>query len=269
MEGRNTTIQYRWAEGDYDRLLPLAAELVRLQPAVIAATGGTVTAVAAKAATTTIPIIMLSGADPVALGLIDSFSRPSGNVTGVAQLTTSLVEKRLQILRELAPAATNIGFLVNPGRPQDGIVARVEAAARALGQQAHVLRARSEGDLGPAFERLRAAGADALIVGPDPFFVLARKHIVALAAEYRVPTIYEWREYVDDGGLASYGTSLAEAYWQVGAYTGKILAGAKPADLPVVQQSAKLELVLNLRTARAMDLTIPASVLAQADEVIE
>jgi putative ABC transport system substrate-binding protein len=268
-EGRNVTIAYRWAEGDYGRLPALAAELVRQGPAVITATGGTVSGEVAKAATSTIPIVMLSGADPVRRGLIDSFSRPGGNVTGVAQLTTSLVAKRVELLRELVPQATAIALLVNPNRPTAEMQAEVEAAAHTFGQTVHVIKASREAELEPAFAELGASGAGALMVIPDSFLFFSRKQIVALAARHAVPAIYDWREFVDDGGLVSYGTSLTEAYHQVGVYTGKILGGAKPADLPMVQQSTKLELVLNSRTARALALAIPPTLIARADEVIE
>jgi putative ABC transport system substrate-binding protein len=268
-DGRNLAISYRWAEGDYNRLPALAAELVRQKPTVIAVTGGSVSALAAKSATSTIPLVVLSGGDPIKLGLIDSFSRPGGNVTGVAQLTNSLGSKRFELLRELVPQASVIALLVNPDRPTAEMQAEVDSAARALGLTTHVVGARREPELEDAFAELRARRAGALMVVPDPFFLVARKAIVALAARYALPAIYDWREFAEDGGLVSYGTSLAEAYRQVGLYTGRILSGAKPADLPMVQQSTKLELVLNARTARALGMSISPSLLARADEVIE
>jgi putative ABC transport system substrate-binding protein len=268
-EGRNVAITYRWAEGDYERLPALAADLVGQGPAVIAATGGSATGFAAKAATSTIPVVVLSGSDPIKSGLIDSFNRPSGNITGVAQLATSLVAKRVELIRELVPQGTVLGLLVNPARPYGEVQTEVEGAARRFGQTLYVVKADSEPALERAFAELGTSGASALMVIPDPFFVLARKRIVALAAHHVLPAVYDWREYADDGGLISYGTSLAEAYHQVGVYTGKILAGAKPSDLPMVQQSTKVELVLNLRVAKALGLTIPPTLLARTDEVIE
>jgi putative ABC transport system substrate-binding protein len=268
-DGRNLAISYRWAEGDYKRLPALAAELVRQKPTVIAVTGGSVSAIAAKAATSTIPLVVLSGGDPIKLGLIESFSRPGGNVTGVAQLTNSLGAKRFELLRELVPQASVIALLVNPDRPTAEMQAEVDSAAHALGLATHVVRARRESELEAAFAELRASRAGALMVVPDPFFLVARKAIVASAARYGLPAIYDWREFAEDGGLVSYGTSLAEAYRQVGVYTGRVLSGAKPADLPMVQQSTKLELVFNARTARALGISISPSLLARADEVIE
>jgi putative tryptophan/tyrosine transport system substrate-binding protein len=269
-EGRNVVIHYRWGEGHYDRLPALAAELVRNQVDVITATGGTVSGRAAKAATDTIPIVVLSGGDPVAAGFTDSLGHPSGNVTGVAQLVTAGAAKRLQLLHELVPEASNIAYLENPTLPYSWKETEdINSAARVLGIAVDVLRASSEQDVDAAFETIARRRTGALVVGGDPFFFMRRNQIVALAAKNRVPVMYFFREFVTAGGLISYGTSLSDAQRQVGSYTGKILRGAKPSDLPIVQQSEKIELVVGLKTARLLGLTIPATISARADEVIE
>ena len=269
VEGRNVTIEYRWAEGQYDRVPALAADLVRRQVAIIVTVGGETSATAAKAATATIPIVFNVGADPVKLGLVTSLARPGGNATGVNIFTTELVEKRLGLLRDLVPAATTVAVLSNPNFP--AAVANVresEAAARAIGKQVVIFNASSDAKIETAFANIVQARPGALLVGADPFFNSRRGLIVALAARHAVPAIYEWREFAEAGGLVSYGTSLVEAYRQQGIYVGRILKGETPADLPIVQLS-KFELIINLNTARALDFAIPPGVLAIADEVIE
>jgi putative ABC transport system substrate-binding protein len=267
VEGQNLTIEYRWAQGQYDRLPGLAADLVQRKVAVIASTGGTVVARAAKAATTTIPILFVGGADPVGDGLVASFSRPGGNVTGVSTLTTELAPKRLQWLRELVPNARKIATLMNPGNTADVEMQDSEAARRA-GLQVLAIKAQSESEFEPAFAQAVHEGAQALLVSADPFFNSHRAQLVALAARYRLPAAYPWREYAEAGGLMSYGTSLAGAYRQVGQYVTRVLKGDKPADLPV-QNPNKFELLINLKTAKALGLTVPRIVLAGADQVIE
>jgi putative tryptophan/tyrosine transport system substrate-binding protein len=268
-EGQNVAIEFRWAEGRYDRLPELAADLVNRRVAVLVATGGSTSALAAKAATTTIPTVFSSGGDPVAEGLVASISRPGGNRTGVSLLTTALAPKRLEILREVVPKAAVIGLLLNPNgasvRPQ---VEDVEKAARAVDQQVRILHASSKRDFETAFATMVQTRIGALIVGADPFFSSRRDQLVALAARDRIPAIYEWREFAEAGGLMSYGSDLADGYRQVGLYAGRILKGDKPSDLPVVQ-STKVEFVLNLKTARSLGLTISLPLLGRADEVIE
>jgi putative ABC transport system substrate-binding protein len=269
VEGQNVGIEYRWADGHYDRLPTLAADLVRDQVAVIVATGGSTSALAAKQTTTAIPIVFTTGGDPVKEGLVASLNRPGGNVTGVSLLTTSLAAKRLEILREVAPKASIIGVLLNPNsvsaEAQSGIV---QDAGRTMGQQVRILHAGSERDFEAAFATIVQTRIDALIVGADPFFSSKRDQLIALTARHRIPTIYEWREYVQAGGLMSYGSNLADGYHQVGIYAGRILKGEKPADLPVVQ-STKVEFAINLKTARSLGLTISLPLLGRADEVIE
>jgi putative tryptophan/tyrosine transport system substrate-binding protein len=267
-EGRDAVV-YRWADGDYARLPELAADLIARQVDVIAATGGDVSALAAQSATRTIPIVFNIGGDPVQLGLVASLSRPGGNITGVVQFTFELATKRLEILRDLAPGADTVAALLNPTRPNaQGRLREVQDAARAYGKRLVVLNAAADRDLDAAFTTLVREQAGALLVGSDPFFFSRRQRLVELAARYAVPAIYDWRDYPAIGGLASYGTSLAEAYRQVGLYVGRVLKGEKPSDLPVLQ-SVKFELVLNLKTARVLDLKIPPVLLAQADEVID
>jgi putative tryptophan/tyrosine transport system substrate-binding protein len=269
IEGRSVVIEYRWAEGQYDRVPALAADLVRRQVAVIVTVGGETSAAAAKAATETIPIVFNVGSDPVKIGLVASLARPGGNATGVNIFTIELVEKRLGLLLDLIPTASSIAILVNPDFvPAAANASEAEAAARAVGKQVVIYNARSEIEIGTAFAIMAQARPGALLVGADPFFNSRRGLIVALAARHAIPAIYEWREFAEAGGLISYGTSLVEAYRQQGIYAGRILKGEKPADLPVVQLS-KFELVINLNTAKALGLAIPPGVLALADEVIE
>jgi putative ABC transport system substrate-binding protein len=269
VEDRSVVIEYRWAEGQYDRVPALAADLVRRQVAVIVTVGGETSAAAAKAVTETIPIVFNVGSDPVKIGLVVSLARPGGNATGVNIFTIELVEKRLGLLLDLIPTASSIAILVNPDFvPAAANASEAEAAARAVGKQVVIYNARSEIEIGTAFAIMAQARPGALLVGADPFFNSRRGLIVALAARHAIPAIYEWREFAEAGGLISYGTSLVEAYRQQGIYAGRILKGEKPADLPVVQLS-KFELVINLNTAKALGLAIPPGVLALADEVIE
>ena len=268
VEGRNLAIEYRWAEGQADRLPGLAAE-VRRSVAVISTGGSPISSLAAKAATSTIPIVFAFGGDPVRFGLVASLSRPGGNVTGVNQLSNVLEEKRFGLLHELLPSAVLIGVLVNPNSPYaESQTSEVQAAARKLGQQFVLVKAGSEHNLEAAFEAIVKQGAGALIVASDPLFNNRRDQLVALAARYAVPASYSQREYAVAGGLMSYGTSITDAYRLVGVYTGQILKGAKPADLPVVRPT-KFELVINLKTAKTLGLTVPDRLLALADEVIE
>lgn len=269
IEAQNVAIEFRWAEGRYDRLPDLAADLVKRGIAVLVATGGAVAALAAKAATTTIPIVFSVGADPVEIGLIAGLSRPGSNLTGVSLLTGRLIGKRLEILREVVPKASAIGVLLNPNLPNTQVqLDDAQKAGRAIDQQLHILYAGSERDFEPAFAAAVQARLGALMVGPDAFFTSRREQIVALSARDRIPTIYEWREFAEVGGLMSYGSDRAAGYHQVGVYAGRILKGSKPADLPVVQ-ATKVEFVLNLKTAHALGLTIPLPLLARADEVFE
>ena len=269
VEGRNVLIEYRWAEGHYDRLPALAADLVGRQVAVIAALGGNAPAQAAKAATTRIPIVFVSGGDPVSGGLVASFNRPSGNVTGVSWIATALVPKRLELLRRMAGNSAVIGALVNPSYPDHDLQLReLKEAGAAIGQEINIVHAGTPHEIDTAFASLVQRGAGALIVANDPFFLSLRDQIVALAARHSLPAIYFAREFAVAGGLISYATSLADALRQGGVYTGKVLKGARPADLPVMQPT-KFELVINLKTAKALGLTVPPSLLAIADEVIE
>jgi putative ABC transport system substrate-binding protein len=269
IEGRNVVIEYRWARGQYERLPNLAADLVHLHVSVIAAMAGAPPALAAKAATSTIPIVVAL-ADPVQFGLVASLNRPGGNITGVATLTAELVGKRLDLLRELLPTAHVVAVMVNPANTAGTATetTNLDEAARSLGLQLHFVRASTEAEIDATFEALVELRADALIVSADPFFTSRKEQIVALAAAKGMPATYVWREFAEVGGLMSYGSDLADSYRQAGIYTGKILKGAKPADLPV-QQVVKLALVINLKTAKALGLTIPPLILARADEVIE
>jgi putative tryptophan/tyrosine transport system substrate-binding protein len=268
IEGNNISIEWRWAEGQYNRLPSLAGDLVSRGVAVIVAFDAPASS-AAKAATKTIPIVFVTGADPVKTGLVDSFSRPGGNLTGVTVLISILGPKRLELLSELLPSTRIFALLVNPSNPNVVDAPETEAAANAIGRRLEVLTATNEGDLEAAFTTMVKLQAGALIVMPDPLFFARREQLVALAARYAVPTIYPAREFTENGGLMSYGTNLSlDLAQQAGTYTGKILRGAKPADLPV-QQSIRLELVINLKTAKALGLTIPPTLLARADDVIE
>jgi putative ABC transport system substrate-binding protein len=269
VEGRNVAIEYRSANGQTDRLLTLAGDLVDRRVTVIVATGGTAAALAAYAATTTIPIVFASSADPVTSGLVVSLNRPGGNATGVYVFQQVLEGKRLGLLRELVPAAPLIAVLLNPTNANFLTqLSGVQEAARAIRQKIHILSASSERDIDTAFATVTESRAGALLVGSDPFFNSRLDQIVALAARYVIPTIYEERDFTLAGGLASYGTSLADAYRQLGVYTGRILKGEKPADLPIVQPT-KFEFVINLKTAAALGLDVPAGLSASADEIIE
>jgi putative ABC transport system substrate-binding protein len=268
VEGRNVAIEYRWSEGRSDRLPELAAELVRRRVAVIVAVGGSAPAQAAKQATSTIPIVFVSGDDAIEAGLVSSFGRPGGNVTGISWLASSLEAKRIGLLRELVPGG-DLGVLVSPGFPSAKVQTRdAQEAARELGIRIEVLNASSEGDLETIFANLGQQRLGSLVVNPSPMFYNLREQIVALAARHAVPAIYYIRDYAVAGGLMSYGTSLAEAARQSGLYAGRVLKGEKPADLPVLQPT-KFEFVINLKTAKALGLDIPPTLLALADEVIE
>jgi putative ABC transport system substrate-binding protein len=269
VEGQNVVIEYRWAQEQYARLPALAADLVNRQVALITTAGGTVTAIAAKAATTTIPIVFVTGADPVENGLVASLSRPGGNATGVGLFTVVLEAKKLELLHELIPKTKVIAMLVNPSSPFAETQTRnIQAAASTIGQRVEMLHARTEGELDAAFATLVQLGADALVVGSDPLFDNSRERLVALAARHAVPAIYDRRELAAAGGLMSYGASFVDAHRQAGIYAGRILKGAKPADLPVVQPT-KFELVINVKTAKALGITFPQSFHLRADEMIE
>jgi putative ABC transport system substrate-binding protein len=269
VDGRNMSIESRWAEGHYDRLPTLAADLVGRRVAVLAATGGITSVVAAKAATATIPIVFTAGADPVKMGIVASLNRPGGNVTGVTFFNNVLGPKRLQVLHALAPKATVVGMMVNPKNPNSEFdLQDVQAAARPLGIRIFAVTANNEREFDAAFAGLVEQRAGALMVSPDPFFLSRRDQLVALAAHHAVPAIYEIREFAVAGGLVSYGTDIAQAYRQVGIYAGRILSGEKPGDLPV-QQSTKFQLVINLKTAKTLGVEIAPTLLAIADEVIE
>jgi putative ABC transport system substrate-binding protein len=270
VEGENVAIEYRWADNQNDQLPALAAELVRRRVAVIAAVGGNNSALAAKAATTTIPIVFDTGDDPVRLGLVASLARPGGNLTGINFFTAELAAKRLELLRELVPGAIRIAVLVDPASPitTESTLRDIEAAARAMRLQIQVLSASTSREIEAAFASFAGERPDALFVGISPFFIVRRVQLAQLAARHAIPAIYQDRLHAEVGGLISYGASLTDAYRQVGAYTGRILKGAKPSDLPVVQ-SSKFELVINAPTARMLGLAVPPSLLARADEVIE
>jgi putative tryptophan/tyrosine transport system substrate-binding protein len=268
VEGHNVAIEHRWAEGHYDRLPALAADLVRRQVAEIV-TGGTPAALAAKAASSTIPIVINVGIDPAQIGLVASFNRPGGNVTGLALLTVELAAKQLEVLHELLRTSAAVAMLVNPNNPlTEPETKGMRDAARSLGLQLHILNASTEGEIDAAFGKLIELRAGALVVSGDPFFNSRGDQIVALAARHALPAIYEWREFATAGGLMSYGTDLADAYRQVGICAGKVLKGAKPADLPV-QRVVRVEFVINLKTAKTLGLTFPITLLGRADEVIE
>jgi putative ABC transport system substrate-binding protein len=268
-EGQNVVIEFRWAQNKYDQLPVLATDLVRRRVDVIAATGGPA-ALAAKAASTTIPIVFRLAADPIAAGLVAGLSHPGGNVTGVTSLNLEVGSKRLELLHELVPAATIMAALVNPTNPSNAeILSRdLQATARLLGLQLHLLHADSDADIDSVFATLTELRAGGLVIGTDAFFTNREKNLAALALRYRIPTIYQSHEFVAAGGLMSYGGSFADSYRLAGIYTGRILKGDKPADLPV-QQSTKVELIINMKTAKALGLTFPLTLLGRADEVVE
>ena len=269
VEGQNVAVEYRWAEGQNDRLPALAADLVRRRVDVIITSGGMVSALVAKAATATIPVVFTTGGDPVRSGLVASLNRPGGNVTGVTQLTNLLEAKRVEVLHEVVPGAPVIAMLVNPkGSEVETQVRDAQLAARTLAIQIDVFRAQSEGEIDKAIITIVHERMGALLVASDPFLSSRQEQLVALAARHRLPAIYQWREAPLAGGLMSYGTSRADAQRQMGIYAGRILKGANPSDLPV-QQAVKVELVINLKTAKALDITFPLPLLARADEVIE
>jgi putative ABC transport system substrate-binding protein len=269
IEGQNVAIEYRWAEGQYGRLPAMAAELVGHQVAVIATVGGVPAAVAAKTATSTIPIVFNVADDPVKLGLVGSLARPNGNATGISFLSVELERKRLELLHEAMPKAMVIAVLLNPNNPQAANqVPEIKAAALELGLQINFSNASTAPEIDNAYSAIVQQRTDALIIGADTFFLSRRDQIVALAARYAIPTIYSYREFIAAGGLMSYGTDLADAYRQDGDYVGRILHGVKPDDLPV-QQSVKIELLLNLKAAKALGLSFPLTLLGRADETIE
>jgi len=269
VEGRNLAIEYRWAEGRNDRLPALAAELVRRQVTVLVATS-TPAVLAARIATTTIPIVFFVAADPVKLGLVNSLSRPEGNLTGVITLNVEVAAKRLQLLHELVPTATIVALLVNPSNTAlaETITKELEAAARTLGVQLHVLHASSERELDTAFATLVQLRAGALVIGADALFNSRSEQLAELTIRHRVPAIYQFREFVSAGGLMAYGSTVLDTYRPLGVYTGRILKGEKPAELPV-QQATKVELVINMKTAKALGLTVPLPLIGRVDEVIE
>jgi putative tryptophan/tyrosine transport system substrate-binding protein len=267
-EGQNVTIEYRWAEGHYDRLPEMAADLVRRQVSVIVA--NTPANLAAKKATDTIPIVFTTASDPVQIGLVSSFNRPGGNVTGVSQINVALGPKRLELAHELMPAAIGVALLVNPSDPAraEMLSKEVQAAADHLGIQLHILRAGTDPEIETAFAGFAQLKAGVLVIGGDAFFNSRSKLLAELSSRYAVPAIYEYREFTDAGGLMSYSGSINESYRWAGIYTGRILKGAKPADLPV-QRSTTVELIVNLKTAKALGITVPLSLLGRADAVIE
>jgi len=268
VEGQNATIEYRWAHGQYERLPALAAELIHRPVAVLAATS-TPAALAAKAATTTVPTVFTTAFNPMELGLVASLSRPGGNITGASQLNVEIGPKRLELVRELIPTATIVGLLVNPTNPVARALSRdLEAAAPTLGLQLDILHASTERDIDNAFATLVQRRASALVIVADPFFVSQSEQLGALTLRHAVPSIFQYPEFVDAGGLMSYSGSNADSYRWAGNYSGRILKGEKPADLPV-QQSTKVELIINLKTAKALGLVVPTTLLARADEVIE
>jgi len=269
IEGQNVRIDYRWAQGQYDRLPALVAELLRRPVDVLVATGGTLSALAAKAATTSIPIVFVIGSDPIKFGLVASLNRPGGNATGVSFLVNVLTAKQFELLHEMVPRAKLIGFLVNPTNPNtESDTRNVRAAADSLGLLLHVLNASSDHDIDAAFAALAQQRADALLVSTDPYFQIRADQVAALAARHAMPTMYSFRENVTAGGLMSYAPSITDAARQAGVYTGRILAGQTRTDLPVVQPT-KFEFVINLRAAKALSLTVPDKLLVAADEVIE
>jgi len=269
-EGRNVAVEYHWLEGRYDRLPALLAELVGRRVAVIATPGSTPAALAAKAATTTIPIVFGVGEDPVKLGLVANLARPGGNATGVNFFVSEVVRKRLGLLRDLIPRAVRIAVMINPGNAAtaEATLREVQKAADALGLQIHVVNASTSDEINAAFATISHERAEALFLGPDAFFNSRRVQLVTLSARDRIPTVYGTRDYVEVGGLMSYGTNITDSFSQAGVYVGKILNGTKPAELPVIQ-STKFEFVINLQTAKALSLDVPSGLLLAADEVIE
>jgi len=270
VEGQNVAIEYRWAEGQNDRLPTLAAELVRRRVAVIVTPGSTVATLAAKAATATIPIVFSVGTDPVKIGLVASFNRPGGNATGINDFGVGLGAKRLGLLHELLPRAARFGVLVNPDNPlvTESIVAELQTAAQAIGRQIEVVAARTNGDIDTAFATLVEKRADALLPSPDPLFVTRRVQLITLAVRHALPALYHRRELAEAGGLMSYGSDLPDQYRQAGVFVGRILKGEKPSEMPV-QLPTRFEFVINLQTAKTLGVTIPTTLLARADEVIE
>jgi len=270
VEGQNVAIEYRWAKGENDRLPALATELAGRQVAVIVAAGGTPAALAAKAATAIIPIVFAVAVDPIKVGFVTSLNRPGGNMTGVTNLNVEMGPKRVELLRALLPSATIIAVLVDPTNPElaTPFVHSMEAAARDLGLQTHVLNASTDRDFDSAFAALTQLHADALVIGPSTFLSTRSEQLAVLTLRYKVPTIFQYRPFVAAGGLASYGTDETEYYRVVGGYTGQILKGEKPADLPV-QQSTKVELIINLKTAKMLGINVPLTLLGRADEVVE
>ena len=268
-EGRNVAIEYRWANGEYERLPALAHELVRRPLAVLVATGGEPSAFAAKKATTVIPIVFIVGSDPVKAGLVASYNRPGGNATGMNILTTTLEAKRLGVLHDLVPRATTIGFLTDSKFPISQTQLReAETAARALNLRIHAFQVSSDADIDGAFKTMSQEHVLALAVAASPFFDTRREKLIALATQHRVPAMYHFREFAMSGGFVSYGIDNADAYRQVGGYVGRVLKGAKPGELPVIQPT-KFELVINLKTAKALGVTVPSSLLQQADDIIQ
>jgi putative tryptophan/tyrosine transport system substrate-binding protein len=269
VEGQNVTVEYRWAHGQYDRLPGLAAELARRPVTIFVTAGGERAALAARGATTTVPVVFVVGSDPVRLGLVASYNRPGGRITGVHIMSETLEAKRLGLLHELIPQATTIGVLVNPDlSTAANQLSDIEGAARAIGLQVHVLRASTDREIEVAFEAVELNRIRALVVTADPFFNARRDKLVTLSANYSVPTVYQFREYAVAGGLMSYGTSLTDAYRQAGIYTARILKGEKAGDLPV-EQPTKFELVINLKTAKTLGLNVPSSMQLLADDLVE
>jgi putative tryptophan/tyrosine transport system substrate-binding protein len=269
-EGRNVSIEYRWAHGQNDRLERLAAELVSARVAVIVAPGSTPAALAAQRATTTIPIVFEVASDPVEIGLVSSLARPGGNITGVTSLNAEVLPKRLELLHELVPSASVVGLLVNPSNPNlaEPATKSLDAAARSLGLKLHVLHASADPDLDAIFATLLQVRAGGLVIGADPFFTSRLEQLATFALRHALPSVYQFREFASAGGLMSYGGSLTDTFRAAGVYAGRILRGDKPSELPV-QQTAKVELFLNLRTAKALGLEVPRTLIARADEVIE
>jgi putative tryptophan/tyrosine transport system substrate-binding protein len=270
VDGHNVAIEYHWAEGRNDRLPAMVADLVHRQVAVIAATS-TPAALAAKSATTTIPIVFETGGDPIGLGLVASLNRPGGNVTGVTQTNVEVAPKRLELLHELVPTATAIALLVNPANPAlaEPTTKELKAAARTLGLELHVLNASTEREFDAGFAKLVQLGAGGLVIGPDPFFASRSEQLAALTVRHVVPAVFEGESFAAAGGLISYGGNVADSYHLAGIYTGRVLKGDKPADLPVQQATTRVELVINLKTASALGINVPNTIIGRADEVIE